>query len=305
VEFVTLGAPIPRGWLQRCIIDSHAAWREHLPRSVDPAHLTGRLVPDTAGSFSDIGFGTGVVLVELEEAHKNLGFVGELVETRATLLTMEERVRALEQDRADAEQRFDTKLAKALAMERDAQKRITDALRGEIVDLRGEIVDLPRLQEESRRIQPLQDEMRALQDKMRALQDFTKRGLELSNKVKKRVALAIARAQVERSVGRVKGGTESWSDFIHSFSPGDWLAVDVTRQLVKDLLADGAYAFNESIHNIPPEEVVGSIASMRQGTLRNAWEDVFFLAFKKRVSDEVFADELGYAAQQQQMLGVA
>jgi hypothetical protein len=125
VEFVTLGAPIPRGWLQRCIIDSHAAWREHLPRSVDPAHLTGRLVPDTAGSFSDIGFGTGVVLVELEEAHKNLGFVGELVETRATLLTMEERVRALEQDRADAEQRFDTKLAKALAMERDAQKRIT------------------------------------------------------------------------------------------------------------------------------------------------------------------------------------
>jgi hypothetical protein len=63
------------------------------------------------------------------------------------------------------------------------------------------------------------------------------------------------------------------------------------------------YAFNESIHSIPPEEVVGSIASMQQRTLRNAWEDVFFLAFKKRVSDKVFTEELDYAAQQQRMLG--
>jgi hypothetical protein len=50
--------------------------------------------------------------------------------------------------------------------------------------------------------------------------------------VKKRVTLAIAKAQVERSVGRVKDDTETWLTFIHRFSPVDWHAMGVTKKMV-------------------------------------------------------------------------
>jgi hypothetical protein len=223
---------------------------------VDLAYLTGQLVLDAAGSFLDIDFGKGVILVDLGEAHMDRDLVGQLAATRVTLFIMEDReethaqaICALVQQLADAEQRFDTKLA----MERDAQKCIIDAFHEEIEDLDH---NMHGLQEGNRKIQTLQDEIRALQD-------FTKRGFELSNKVKKRVALAIARMQVVRSVGRIKGDTETWSAVIHCFSVVDWRTVGVIKKMVHDLFADGAYVFNESIHSISCEEVVGSIASMR------------------------------------------
>lgn len=36
-----------------------------------------------------------------------------------------------------------------------------------------------------------------------------------------------------------------------------------------------------------------------------AWEEIFYIAFKKQVSDEVFAEEVDYATHQQQMFGEA
>ena len=72
----------------------------------------------------------------------------------------------------------------------------------------------------------------------------------------------------------------------------------VEKQLVKKLLADGAYLFNDSIHNIEAEQVVGSIVTMHQGSLHNAWEDVFFFAFNKRVTDEIFVEEVDYVTNQ-------
>ena len=41
-------------------------------------------------------------------------------------------------------------------------------------------------------------------------------------------------------------------------------------------LADGAYEFNDSIHNIPAFDVVGNTMAMPQGSLRSAWEGIFF-----------------------------
>jgi hypothetical protein len=174
------------------------------------------LVLDAAGSFLDIGFGKGVILVELGEAHMDRDLVGQLATTRVILFTMEDReethaqaIRALVQQLADAEQRFDTKLA----TERDAQKCITDAFHEEIEDL---YHNMHGLQEGNRKIQTLQDEIRALQD-------FTKRGLKLSNKVKKRVALAITRTQVVRSVGWVKGYTDGHQFKVFVFKLLIWL----------------------------------------------------------------------------------
>ena len=39
--------------------------------------------------------------------------------------------------------------------------------------------------------------------------------------------------------------------------------MEVSEELVKKLLKNGAYEFNDSIHNIPTEEVVGSILGMK------------------------------------------
>ncbi len=107
---------------------------------------------------------------------------------------------------------------------------------------------------------------------------------------------------VQNAVGKAKFDTQTWAAFFYAFSAADWSTVRVDKKRVKDLLADGAYQFNDSNHSIPAEEVMRSIACMRQGSLRNAWEEIFFLAFGKLVSDVVFAEEAKYAAQQQQEL---
>jgi hypothetical protein len=52
----------------------------------------GQLVPDSVGSFLDIGFGKGIILIELGEGHTDRGFVDQLAATRTTLLIMEEKV---------------------------------------------------------------------------------------------------------------------------------------------------------------------------------------------------------------------
>ena len=53
-------------------------------------------------------------------------------------------------------------------------------------------------------------------------------------------------------------------------------------------LADGAYEFNDSIHNIPAFDVVGNTIAMPQGSLRSAWEEILFLAFGVHVTNEIF-----------------
>ena len=130
---------------------------------------------------------------------------------------------------------------------------------------------------------------------MSELKSFLKKGLLLGDKVKKRVALTLARIEVEKAVGRMKDGDASWSEFFAGFTPHEWDRVHVVKQLVRKLLADGAYEFNDSIHRIPPDEVVGSIVAMPQGSLRSAWEEIFFLAFGVRVTDQIFQEEAEYA----------
>lgn len=90
-----------------------------------------------------------------------------------------------------------------------------------------------------------------------------KKGLLLSNKIKKRVALTLARTAVETAVSQMKPDTDTWSAFISTFSATEWSKVGVTKKLVKDLLADSAHEFNKSFYNIPAKEVVGSIAYMQ------------------------------------------
>ena len=70
-EWVPSGAPISRDWLRRCVTNSHGAWRDRLPNIVQPAHLTGRVIPKIAQSVSDVAIGKGLVVVELGKAHMN------------------------------------------------------------------------------------------------------------------------------------------------------------------------------------------------------------------------------------------
>ena len=296
-EWVPFGAPISRDWLRHCVTESHGAWQDRLPSTMQSTHLTGRVIPEAAQTFSDITVGKGVVVVELQEAHTNQGLVGQVAAGSATSLTMGEANRTLMQQLVEMERRFDTKLA-----ERDSTTRqeIED-LQREVKDLQREVKDLHhRLhiteEEHQRKIESLNDEMHQLRV-------FMKKGLLLSNKVKRRVALTLARTAVEAAVGRTKPDIDTWSAFVCTFSAADWSEVGITKKVVKDLLADGAYDFNHSIHNVPAEEVVGSIVSIREESLHVAWEEIFFIAFKKRVSDQVFAEEIDYAMHQEQMLG--
>jgi hypothetical protein len=148
----------------------------------------------------------------------------------------------------------------------------------------------------------LREEVGALRKENGELKNYMKRGLELGNKIKKRVALTLARVAVERLLGRKKEEDESWFAFFVGLSNAEWETVGIGKKLVKNLLADGAYQFNESIHNIPPEEVVGSIAAMQPGSLRAAWEEIFSLAFNRKVSDDVFKEEVDYAEDQERIL---
>lgn len=45
----------------------------------------------------------------------------------------------------------------------------------------------------------------------------------------------------------------------YAFSEADWEKVYIYTLKVKELLVNGAFEFNESIHNILTEELVGSI----------------------------------------------
>ena len=53
-------------------------------------------------------------------------------------------------------------------------------------------------------------------------------------------------------------------------------------------LADGAYEFNDSIHNIPAFDIIGNTIAMPQGCLWSAClEEIFFLAFGVHVTNEI------------------
>jgi hypothetical protein len=69
----------------------------------------------------------------------------------------------------------------------------------------------------------------------------------------------------------------------------------VVKKTVKNLLVDWALKFNNLIYNIPPGEMVGSIAAMSHGSMQSIWKDIFFLAFNVHVSDQVFKEEVAYA----------
>lgn len=153
-----------------------------------------------------------------------------------------------------------------------------------------------------RRIEELEVTSKASLDLVGKLQKAMKKGLELSNKAKKRVALTLARMEVEKKADRAKLESETWHSFIKSLTTTELRRAGVEKKLVRELLADGAHEFNDSIHYIPPEEVVESIAFMPHGSLRLAWKEVFSLAFGKSITDELFKDELDYTTEQRELL---
>jgi hypothetical protein len=81
----------------------------------------------------------------------------------------------------------------------------------------------------------LRSENATLRNGMSELKSFMKEGLRLSDKVKKRVALTLARMEVEKAVGRMKDGDASWSEFFAGFTPHEWDRVHVVKQLVRNI----------------------------------------------------------------------
>lgn len=128
-----------------------------------------------------------------------------------------------------------------------------------------------------------------------------KKDVEFSDKVKKCVMFTLARNAMETALGTLKGTTETWSAYFDYITIDDWHRVGVQRGLVS-LFADEAHTFNDSIHKILAEEVVGSIVNIPLGSLRSTWEEIFYLAFQRRVTNEVFREEFNYATKQSKVL---
>lgn len=108
--------------------------------------------------------------------------------------------------------------------------------------------------------------------------------------MKRRVALTTARLELQIALGRLKRPEEGWSSF---FTPRDWNKLKIHNTKVKELLVDGAYGLNKAVHNIPPDEVVGSIVSIPPSQERSAWEEFFLVAYK--IHTDFFEEEVNRA----------
>ncbi len=84
--------------------------------------------------------------------------------------------------------------------------------------------------------------------------------------------------------------------FFRGLSADKWARLGVNNAKVRELLGAGAYEFNESIHNTPPQDVVESIVCIPPGLERTVWEEIFFLAFKRKILEVYFfSEEILYA----------
>lgn len=68
------------------------------------------------------------------------------------------------------------------------------------------------------------DMLKCCKMKVGVLRVFMK-GMDLSNKVKKKVISTLTRMEVERSVERAKHDMDEWCVFIGGFIPADWETV--------------------------------------------------------------------------------
>lgn len=266
-------------WLEQCTQDSLQHWGPDLV-GVDKDDLVGRVVPPTAKSYTDLAPGKGLVLVEM--TNKNKGLVGQLRSSRASVLQLQD---TLQDSTAQIQSLLEEYSRREAARAEDTRRQMREEMREVQQQLQVHIADKTAMQ---LRIEELEKQTHDLTLHFTSLRSFMQKGVDLSNKVKKRVALTLARNAIEVALERVRESGETWSSFFQHFTEDDWDRVGVERRLVRRLLADGAHAFNDSIHEIPAEEVVGSIASMPLGSLWSAWEEIFYLAFQIQVSDEIF-----------------
>lgn len=72
-----------------------------------------------------------------------------------------------------------------------------------------------------------------------------------------------------KAFGRVKKPEERWSSY---FSPRNSSILEICDSKMRELLGDGAYGFNEAVHNIDLDKVVGR-------------EEIFLLAYKHPTQD--------------------
>ncbi len=92
--------------------------------------------------------------------------------------------------------------------------------------------------------------------------------------MKRRVALTAASEEVEKILGRKEEEKELWSFFFFRGMSGDkWARLGVNNAKARELLGAGAYEFNESIHNTPPQDVVRSIVCIPPGLEQTVWEE--------------------------------
>jgi hypothetical protein len=83
--------------------------------------------------------------------------------------------------------------------------------------------------------------------------------------------------------------------FFRGLSGDKWARLGVNNAKVREVLGAGAYEFYESIHNTPPQDVVGSIVCIPPGLERTVWEEKKILAFKRKILVYLFLEEILYA----------